>query len=70
MAGDTRIGYLSIDLYDEWYDEIIFACRFCSKLTAEKGVSLFAPRLSALLDAASREGFSELVQLGSVEGSY
>lgn len=64
---EVLAAYLNIDLYDEWYDEVLFACRFCSKLSAEQTTTAFAPRLTALLDAAKREGTSELLQLASGE---
>jgi hypothetical protein len=64
---EVLTGYLNIDLYDEWYDEVLFACRFCSKLSAEQTTTAFACRLTALLDAAKREGISELLELANVE---
>lgn len=66
---DVLNAYLNIDLYDEWYDEVLFACRFCSKLTAEQSAAYFAPRLARLLDAAKKEAISELAELGSAEGN-
>lgn len=63
---DVLASYLDIDLYDSWYDEVLFACRFCAKLTVEHATELFAPRLTALLDAAHRKDFSELLELAAV----
>lgn len=63
---DTLARYLDIGLYDEWYDEVSFACRFCAKLSDEQATKFFAPKLTVLLDAARREGVSELVELAAV----
>jgi hypothetical protein len=41
---------LNIDLYDEWYDEVLFACRFCCKLNAERATTAFSARLTTLLE--------------------
>lgn len=60
-------GYLNIDIYDEWYDEVLFACRFCSKLTAEQATTIFASQLTALLDAARRLGIADLLEVADVE---
>lgn len=59
--------FLNISLYSEWYDEVLFACRFCTRLTLERVTGFFRPRLTALLDAARREGISELLAVASVD---
>ena len=61
--------YLDVELYDEWYDEVLFACRFCSRLTIEQATDSFVPKLTALLDAARREGLSELLEVAAVNSS-
>lgn len=66
---EVLIGYLNIDLYDEWYDEVLFACRFCSKLNTEQAVTVFTPRLTTLLDTAKKEGISELLELANLESN-
>jgi|GEM_PF-3536206 hypothetical protein len=60
---DVLARYLDVERYDEWYDEVIFACRFCSKLTAERATEFFAVKLTAVLDAARRREISELLEL-------
>jgi hypothetical protein len=47
---EVLAGYLNIDLYDEWYDEVLFACRFCCKLNAERATTAFSARLTTLLE--------------------
>src|SRR5688572_11859486 len=63
---DALARYLDIGLYDEWYDEVYFACRFCAKLGDEQATKFFAPKLTVLLDAARRDGVSELLELAAV----
>jgi hypothetical protein len=63
-------AYLNIDLYDEWYDEVLFACRFCSELTADQRTTHFASRLADLLDAAKKKGIAELAELGGAKGDF
>jgi hypothetical protein len=59
--------YLDAKLYDEWYDEVLFACRFCTKLTVDHDTDFFAAKLMTLLDAARREGHFELLKLATVD---
>jgi hypothetical protein len=60
---ETISRYLDLDLYEEWYDEVLFVCGFCLKLTNKRNADLFCARLDNLMDRARREGVSELVEL-------
>lgn len=64
---DVLARYLDISFYDSWYDEVLFACRFCAKLTAEHATEFFAPKLTVLLKTAHKEKISELLELAVVD---
>lgn len=57
--------YLNVDLYDEWYDEVLFACGLSAELTADRDTTAFASRLAALLDGAQKKGIPELIELAA-----
>jgi hypothetical protein len=56
-------SYVNIALYAEWYDEVLFASRFCAKLSKSGATNFFDSRLAALRHAAALHGHDDLVQL-------
>jgi hypothetical protein len=57
-------GYLKVELYGEWYDEVLFASAFCKRLDTERATTAFKHPLRDLFEAAERLGISELVEAG------
>ena len=56
-------AYINMNRYDDWYDEVIFATRFCINLSGTKVTDFFDSHLKCLREAASKNGNTELLEL-------
>jgi hypothetical protein len=64
---DVLAGYIDMNRYDDWYDEVIFASRFCANLSKTRATDFFDSRLNVLKKNALKNGNVELLELIGVD---
>lgn len=60
---DALAAYIDIGRCEDWYDEVIFASRFCANLSKTKVTDFFDSRLELLRSGALKNGNIDLLEL-------
>ncbi len=53
------IRYLDANIYDDWYNEIVFSIRYCSELRASGETDIFNSKLDVLKSRSQELGIDE-----------